>query len=226
MKNLFLKNKFIKIIILILIIILLFTIISNLIVVLSTKNLITISNDQRLENADCILILGAGVWGDKPSPMLEDRLLTGLELYKNNVSKKIIVSGEHSKDDYDEVNVMKNYLIEHGVNSEDIFMDHAGISTYDSIYRAKVIFGIKKIIIVTQKYHLYRALYIAKNLDLYCYGINSDPREYSGQINRDIREILARTKDFVKSLIKPQSKYLGEQISITANGNITKNRNY
>ena len=164
----------------------------NLFVRLSTKKQI-IKEDQysNLSDVDCIIILGAGIWGDKPSPMLEDRLQEGIKLYQNNVSDKIIMSGDHGKKEYDEVNIMKNYVVERGIPSENIFMDHAGFSTYESIYRAKEIFQAKKIVIVTQKYHLYRALYIANRLGIEAYGVGSDPRQYVGATNREIREILA-----------------------------------
>ena len=126
----------------------------------TNKQIIDNEDYSKLQNIDCILVLGAGIWGDKPSPMLEDRLLEAISLYKDNICSKLIMSGDHSKYNYDEVNVMKDYAIKKGIESENIFMDHAGFSTYESIYRAKEIFGAKKIIIVTQKYHLYRALHI------------------------------------------------------------------
>ncbi len=194
----------------------------NLFMVLSTNHQILTQTDQlEGEEIDCILVLGAGIRGNFPSPMLEDRLLSSISLYEQKRSPKILVSGDHMNKNYDEVNVMKDYLIGHKIPSQDIFMDHAGISTYDSIYRAKKIFGVKKMMIVTQKYHLYRALYIANALDIDAYGIASNPREYSNQSKREIREILARTKDFLKVLFKPTSKYLGEPIDITQNGDIT-----
>lgn len=143
----------------------------NFIVKLSTKNQIIQDNDySELGDIDCILVLGAGIWGDKPSPMLEDRLNEAVFLYNKGVSNKIIMSGDHGREEYDEVNIMKDYAIEKGVPSEDIFMDHAGFNSYDSIYRAKEIFEAKRIVIVTQKYHLYRALYIANNLGLEAKG--------------------------------------------------------
>lgn len=194
----------------------------NFYVVVSTnKKIISVEQAKQIESVDCILILGAGIWGDKPSHMLEDRLLQGIELYKQGVAPKIIMSGDHTRKDYDEVNVMKNFAIEHGVPSEDIFMDHAGISTYDSMYRAKEIFGANKIIVVTQKYHLYRALYVAKNLGIECYGIGADPRLYTGQTYRELREILARDKDFIKCIYKPKSTFLGDTISVNGNGDVT-----
>ena len=194
----------------------------NLYVKESTKKQIISSSDYtNLENIDCIIILGAGIWGDKPSPMLEDRLLEGINLYNDNISNKIIMSGDHGREEYDEVNIMKNYAIEKGVPSENIFMDHAGFSTYESIYRAKEIFEANKVVIVTQKYHLYRALYIANQLGLEAYGVGSDPRQYIGATYRELREILARDKDFIKCIFKPEPTYLGETIPVSGDGDIT-----
>ena len=158
--------------------------------------------------------------------MLEDRLLQGIELYNNNVSTKIIMSGDHGREEYDEVNIMKEFAIEKGVPSENIFMDHAGFSTYESIYRAKEIFEADKIVIVTQKYHLYRALHIANSLGIEAYGVGADPRQYVGAMYREIREILARNKDFVKCLFKPEPTYLGETIPVSGNGNATNDKEY
>lgn len=215
-------KKVMTYIIIILIIILLIVLAINLYVKQSTKKQIIENNDYSgLKDIDCIIILGAGIWGDKPSPMLEDRLLEGISLYENNVSSKIIMSGDHGKEDYDEVNIMKNFAIEKGVPSENIFMDHAGFSSYESIYRAKEIFKAKKVVIVTQKYHLYRALYIANKLGLDAYGVGADPRQYVGAMYRELREILARNKDFVKCIFKPEPTYLGDTIPVSGNGDVT-----
>ena len=213
-------KKILKYIMIIIVVIgiIIFTI--NLYVKISTKNYI-IKDYSNLKDIDCIIILGAGIWGDKPSPMLEDRLLEGINLYQNGVSDKILMSGDHGRDEYDEVNIMKDYAIEKRIPSEDIFMDHAGFSTYESIYRAKEIFQAKKVVIVTQRYHLYRALYIAKKLGLEAYGVGADPREYRGAFNREVREIIARNKDFIKCILKPKPTYLGEIIPISGNGDIT-----
>ena len=209
-----------KIIKLLIIIILIFFLINIVIIVTTNKKILTINkiNDKKY---DCILVLGAGVRNNYPSPMLEDRLKTAIELYNNKVAPKILVSGDHEYKNYDEVNVMKNYLIEAGIPSNDIFMDHAGLSTYDSIYRAKHIFKVKKMAIVTQKYHLYRSLYIANTLDINSIGISANKRPYAYQTKRDIREIAARIKDFFKCIIKPSPSYLGEVIPINGDGNIT-----
>lgn len=173
---------------------------------------------------DCILVLGCGVHGDTPSHMLEDRLLQGIELYHSGASDKMLMSGDHGREHYDEVNVMKDFAIGKGVDSSDIFMDHAGFSTYESMYRAKEIFQAEKILIVTQKYHLYRAVYNARALGLDAYGVASDPRTYVGQTYRDIREILARNKDFIYTIIKPEPTYLGEPIPVNGNGNSTNDK--
>lgn len=149
-------KKIIKYVTIVLIVMIVIVLGINFYVKLSTKKqIIGNKDDSRLKDVDCIIVLGAGVWGDKPSPMLEDRLLEAISLYENNTSSKIIMSGDHGKEEYDEVNTMKNFAIEKGVPSENIFMDHAGFSSYESIYRAKEIFEAKKVVIVTQEYHLY-----------------------------------------------------------------------
>lgn len=188
------------------------------------ENIIKDNNYSSLKDVDCILILGAGIWGNSPSPMLQDRLEEGIKLYNEGISPKIIMSGDHGRASYDEVNIMKEYAINKGVPSEDIFMDHAGFSTYESIYRAKEIFKADNIIIVTQEYHLYRALYIAKKLGINAYGINSNPRKYSRQIFRELREIIARNKDFINCILKPKPTYLGKSIPVSGDGDITNDK--
>lgn len=173
---------------------------------------------------DCILVLGCGVHGDTPSHMLEDRLLQGIELYEYGASEKMLMSGDHGKENYDEVNVMKDFAVERGVSAENIFMDHAGFSTYESMYRAKEIFTAEKILIVTQDYHLHRAIYDARAMGMEAYGVASNPRTYAGQLYRDIREILARNKDFLYCIIKPEPTYLGEEIPVQGNGNVTNDK--
>ncbi|MDF2548536.1 MAG: SanA protein [Anaerosolibacter sp.] len=172
-------------------------------------------------DSDCILVLGAGVRAGRPSHMLEDRLLQGIQLYEKGASSRLIMSGDHGRKEYDEVNVMKQFAIDAGIPSKQVFMDHAGFSTYESLYRARDIFQAKKIIIVTQEYHLYRALYIAKKLGIEANGVASDLRGYAGQEYRDAREILARAKDFFYVMVKPEPTYLGDAIPINSNGDLT-----
>ena len=160
-------------------------------------NILFPEDAKMLEDVDCILVLGCLVKDDGvPSDMLADRLKRGIELYEQGAAPKILMSGDHGRADYDEVNAMKRVAVDAGVPSSDVFLDHAGFSTYESVYRAKAVFGADKIIIVTQEYHLYRALFIAERLGVEAYGVNADLRAYRGQTSRDVREILARCKDF------------------------------
>ena len=181
----------------------------------------------QLEDVDCILVLGCQVKRDgTPSDMLHDRLRRGVELYNMGAAPKLLMSGDHGRTDYDEVETMKRFAMASHIVSEDIFMDHAGFSTYESLYRAKEIFQAKKIIIVTQQYHLYRAVYIAQALGLEAYGVSCDYRSYVGQLGYDIREALARVKDFGTSLLKPEPTYLGEVIPISGNGDLTNDEDF
>ena len=186
------------------------------------KNIVTPEDAVQLKDIDCIIVLGCQVRADgKPSGMLADRLVRGIDLYKQGVAPKIIMSGDHGQKVYDEVNTMKQFAIDAGIPSKDVFMDHAGFSTYESIYRAKEIFKADRIVVVSQDYHLYRALYIAGQLGVEAYGVNSDYHIYRGQTNREIREILARCKDFVKAIFKPEPTYLGDAIPVSGNGDTT-----
>lgn len=200
-------KKIFKYILIVLIVIILVPVIINFYVILSTKNRIVSGDSELLADIDYIVVLGAGIRRGKPSPMLEDRLKTGISLYNNDISNKILITGDHMNDDYDEVTVMKNYLLEHGIPEEDIITDNYGISTYDSIYRVKNVYKFNKVVIVSQRYHLYRALFLSDNLDLESYGVEANLRYYYGQWYREIREILARNKDFIKGIIKPKAVY-------------------
>ncbi len=194
----------------------------NFIVIKKTEsNIVTLEEAAELSDVDCAVILGAGVREGKPTPMLRDRLLVGIDLYKSGAVKKLIMSGDHGSTDYDEVNIMKSFAVENGVPDEDIFMDHAGFSTYETIYRAREIFEADNIIIVSQKYHLYRALYIAEKLGIKSVGVSADLDTYRGQTKRDLREILARDKDFFKCIFKPKPTYLGDKIPVSGDGNLT-----
>ncbi len=179
----------------------------------------------RLENVDCVIVPGCRVWDNgTPSLMLSDRLDRGIALYEAGIAPKLLMSGDHGQHNYDEVNAMKDYAMGAGVPSEDVFMDHAGFSTYETMYRAKEVFDADTVIIVTQEYHLYRAVYIANALGLDAYGVSSDYHVYQGRYRNEVREMLARTKDFMTSLYKPEPTYLGEVIPISGNGDLTNDR--
>jgi len=171
---------------------------------------------------DCVLVLGAQVFpSGRLSDMLEDRVLTAIDLYQKGVTDRILMSGDHKTIYYDEVNKMKAYAVDKGVPADDIFMDHAGFSTYESVYRAQTVFLAKKVVIVTQSYHLYRAVFTARALGLEAYGVASDLREYAGMPYNHAREFLARIKDFAYAIIKPLPTYTGDAIPISGSGALT-----
>ncbi len=170
-------------------------------------------------DAECAIVLGCGIEDSQtPSPMLRDRLDVGIALYEQGYADKILLSGDNGQEGHNEIHVMLKYTREAGVPDEDIFCDHAGFSTYDSMYRAAEIFKVERAIIVTQKYHEYRAIYIAKKLGLEVCGAASDQEKYIGQSYRELREILARNKDFVKANIRASATYGGDPIPISGSG--------
>lgn len=178
-----------------------------------------------LTDIDCILVLGCYVHDSgRPSDMLADRLRRGIELYQSGAAPKLLMSGDHGQKDYNEVKAMKLEAMEEGIPSEDIFMDHAGFSTYESMYRAKEIFRCERIIAVTQTYHLHRAIANARAMGMHAVGIASDQRMYARQWYFDLREAAARVKDTVYGLAKPQPTCLGKAIPIFGNGDVTNDR--
>jgi len=179
----------------------------------------------RLEGVDCILVLGAKVMASgAPSHMLEDRCRRAVALYEAGAAPVLLMSGDHGQWEYDEVTAMKQYAVDHGVPSSAVFMDHAGFSTYDSLYRARDVFRAKKVIVVTQRYHLFRALYIARRLGLDARGVACDYRPYATQAQNSAREFLARCKDFAKCVVAPAPKYLGPPIPLYLDGDLTNDR--
>ena len=173
----------------------------NLYIVHTGSKQIYTVEQMRGSKADCILVLGAGLKPDgSPSDMLRDRLSFACDLWEEGVSDTVLVSGDRASESYDEVTAMKNYLLAHGVPEEAILEDPKGYSTSESLKRAKDVFGYENVVVVTQRYHLYRALYIAQKIGLDAKGVNSDPYTYRGQVLRDIREFAARIKDFFKFL--------------------------
>ena len=194
----------------------------NLVVCLSVRGRITDADEDFEEKGyDCIIVLGGGVRGDEPSPVLKERLDAAVALYGSGAAPKILVSGDHGREKYDEVNVMRSYCMDNGVPSCDIFMDHAGFSTYETMIRARDVFGVKKAVIVTQKYHLYRALYDANALGIEVSGKAADRERFASQWMWSLRETAARVKDLFWCVAKPAPTFGGEKIDITGNGEVT-----
>ena len=224
--------KRILIVLLIVILVLgLISLILDLVVVCSTSgriydepDIVDSSSFTQLESKDidCIIVPGCGVYPDgEPTPLLSDRLDIAIRLYEKGVAPKILMSGDHGDDSYNEVAVMRQYAIDRGVPSEDIFMDHAGFSTYETMYRAASIFKVKTAVVVTQKYHLYRSLFNASNLGIDACGVVATGHVFRAQSYYSFREYFARCKDVIFGIFKPKPTYLGETIDISGSGEVT-----
>ena len=196
----------------------LFVALSNAYVVSYAKQYILSYDDLSNYSFDCVMVLGAR----KGSPMLDERLEFGLKAYNTGCSDRLLMSGDHGTESYDEVNFMKDYAVAQGIEADKVFMDHAGFSTYESMYRARDVFQVEKVLIVTQTYHLYRAVYDARKLGLEAYGYKAENLVYP-EIN-NVREAAARVKDFIWCIVKPEPTYLGEAIPISSSGALTDDR--
>ena len=168
-------------------------------------------------HAQAAIILGAAVsQKGNPSPVLEDRIVTAIALYKQGKVSKILMSGGNPSVINNEVDPVRKILIAQGIPIEDIFLDHAGFDTYSSMYRAKAVFKISSAIIVTQEFHLPRAVYTARSLGINAYGVAADRGQYS--IKNYLRELLSRLLAFINVLLHRIPKYLGPAFPITGNG--------
>ena len=202
-----------------------FIAITNLVAVGTTQDDIVSEDEAAARPSDAILVLGASVFADgTPSGILQDRLNEAARLYFLGASPRIIVSGDGRQTSYNEPAAMKDYLINLGVPSSAIFCDRAGYSTYDSTYRARYIFDCETLTVVTQSYHLTRAVYSARGLGIDAIGVASDGGPYAKQSYYDLREIGARSKDFVYTLIRKKSAILGETVDLAQSGDVTNDQ--
>lgn len=194
-----------------------FAALPHLLVTNSGKNIV--SKAEQAPKAQVAVTLGALVQNDgKPSWMFADRLKQAITLYKLGHVRKILVSGDHGQTEYDEVNPAKQMLLQAGVKPQDIFLDHAGFDTYDSMVRAKQIFGVQTAIIISQHFHLPRALYIAKSVGIHASGLSADLRPYGNKIFYELREEGAKIKAFVDVERKAKPKFGGPPIPIEGDG--------
>lgn len=154
--------------------------------------------------------------------MLADRVETAVELYLQGKVQKLLMTGDHGRLSYDEVNAMRRYALSRGVRERDIFMDHAGFSTYDSMYRARDIFRVQSAVIITQEFHLTRAVYTARRLGLESVGVSADRHIYAGAGVYSLREVLARVKAVGQLAIRSKPRYLGEAIPVSGDGRVTR----
>lgn len=215
-------KKLFKRLLLLILILCLITASLNLLVIFGTRD--QINTPEEVQPADCILVLGCGLFEDgTPGRMLSRRLDTAIDLYRRGLAPKLIMSGDHGRSDYDEVNAMKRYAVERNVPPEDIFMDHAGFCTYDSMVRAKKIFGCDSVIIVTQPYHLYRAIWNARGQGMTAQGVSAEMYDYGWRYTTVLflREAFARVKDVLVTLFRLPPAVGGDPIDIHGSGSAT-----
>jgi SanA protein len=175
------------------------------------------TDPRALPHAQAALVLGALVQADgRPSGMLEDRIRSAAALYRDGRVDKVLASGDHGRPDYDEVNAMRRELVALGVPDADIFTDHAGFATLDSVVRARKVFNVRSVIVVTQPFHMPRALWLARRAGLTAYGLDAGAGNgygSKGTIAR-VREVFARTKAVGDIVTGAQPKFLGPRIDI------------
>lgn len=199
---------------------------ANAITVLSTRGQVhtvaQLADEFAGDPADAAVVLGASVYADgRPSDILADRLEVAVDLYEAGAVRAIICSGDNRSSHYDESDAMKAYCVSLGVPSEDVYVDHGGVTTYDSMYRARYVFGAERIIVATQAYHLYRAMFIADALGMDAWGVATDKGAYHNQFSYSVREVMARTKDFFAALLRIPVETAGETVSLSSSGDLT-----
>lgn len=181
-----------------------------------------IQTAETAPEAQTAIVLGALVYPDgRVSPMVADRLEATYQLYRLGKVRRVLITGDHGQVEYDEVNTMRRYLEAKGVPPAEIFMDHAGFDTYDSLYRARAVFQVQSALVVTQGFHLPRALYIARRLGLQAHGVAADRFIYQDASYYEVREAAARVKAFGEVLLRRKPHFLGPVIPITGDGRET-----
>lgn len=199
---------------------------ANAITVGTTRgNVHTVAQTAELlegDPADAVVVLGASVHADgTPSDILADRLEVAVDLYLEGAARAIIVSGDNRSSHYNESDAMKAFCVEAGVPSEDVYVDHGGVNTYESMYRARHVFGAERIVVATQAYHLYRAMFAADCLGMQAWGVACDKGAYDNQQMYSAREVMARTKDFYAALLRLPVDTAGETVSLNDSGDLT-----
>ncbi|MFC6860285.1 SanA/YdcF family protein [Zunongwangia atlantica] len=171
------------------------------------------SNVNTIPTAKTAIVLGASVHSDgQLSPILQDRVDSAIDLYKENKVEEILISGDHGSDSYNEVDAIANYLKNHGIPQDKLLLDHAGFDTYDSMYRAHNVFGIKDAIVVTQEFHLPRAIFIAKHLGLDYHGLQAKERAFKIENKIMKREKLANYKAVFEVIFKIEPRGSKKQV--------------
>jgi len=200
------------------------TLIINAGIILAARKHIYTDIDA-IPSRTAILVLGTQIRGRRLSPVLQDRVEAGISLMEGSKGEKLLLSGDHGQIYYDEVNAMRLYVLANApdIQEEDIFMDHAGFSTWDSMYRARDVFAVEDLIIVTQEFHISRAVCMARSLGLDAVGYGVNQERFSGRSLQSwrFREYFARVKAFFSIVFKPKPRYLGDIIPISGDGRST-----
>ncbi len=177
---------------------------------------------QRAQTSEVIIVLGAGVFSNgTPSDVLRDRLKVAKDLFLAGRAPKILCSGDHGEQTYDEVNTMRRWLLDEGIPPEAIFLDHAGFSTYESLARARDVFGFSTITLVTQDFHLPRATYLAHELGFSVEGVSASRQGYVRQEYFELREFFARMKAFFQIYGKAPEVVSGPSLAGISDGRMT-----
>ncbi len=177
---------------------------------------------NKVPKTEVAIIFGAGINGDQPSKYLKDRLDAGILLYKFKKINKILLSGDNGNDQHDELTVMKKYCFVHGVDTTKIYIDYAGFDSYSTMYRAKNIFKIDRAILVSQKYHLNRAVFLGNKLGVKSIGFSANVGEYKGYKYVCFREYFSTFKSVIDVIRNRKPKFLGNEINISGTCNYTK----
>ncbi|WP_343566912.1 ElyC/SanA/YdcF family protein [Sphingobacterium sp.] len=200
-----------------------------LVVVVITNSNVTAKTDsviftelKDVPRTKVAIIFGAGINVDQPSRYLKDRLDAGISLYKNHKVDKILLSGDNGRDEYDELSVMKLYCQKNGIDTAKIYIDYAGFDSYSTMYRAKYIFNVDTAILVSQKYHLNRCVYLGDKLGIKSFGYSADRAAYPGYKYYAFREKLSVAKAFLDVMRNRKPKYLGKQVDVNGKSNYTK----
>lgn len=171
----------------------------NFYVVLSqNEKFITQQEASQLQIIDYAVVLGCGIKNGKPSDMLHDRLSQAVKLMEESPSLSLIISGDNSGEEYNEVGVMYDFLVENGVDESRLITDNIGFSTGESVENLKNVYNAERVVIVTQDFHLYRALFITEKLGIEAYGLEAAHDHFTHHYYSSLREIFARNKDFLK----------------------------
>jgi SanA protein len=193
--------------------------------VVTTANHWIMARMSDVPHSQAAIVFGAAVYeGGALSQVTSDRVAAGIALYQAGKVDKLLISGDHGQMQYNEVTPMRDMALAAGVPPRDVFTDHAGFCTYDTIARATRVFKVDRAVLVTQRYHLPRALYLARELGLPATGFEADQRQYRSQRFMTTREYAARVKDFVKAIFRPDPRFLGAEIPITGDGRVTDDR--